>query len=45
MEIQNSSLEMTPATKALAFAAALFTTVFLMASAMVALTSGAGLGA
>jgi hypothetical protein len=45
METSNSILEINVATKAVAFAAALFTTLFLTASTVVVFTSGAALGA
>jgi|WetSurMetagenome_2_1015567.scaffolds.fasta_scaffold1428690_1 hypothetical protein len=45
METSNSILEINVATKAVAFAAALFTTLFLTASTVVVFTSGAVLGA
>ena len=45
METSNSILEVNVAAKALAFAAALFTTVFLTASTVVVFTGGAALGA
>lgn len=45
METSNSILEINVATKAVAFAAALFTTLFLTASTVVVFTGGAVLGA
>ncbi len=45
MESSNSILEMNVATKAVAFAAALFTTVFITASTVVVFTGSALLGA
>ena len=45
METSNSILGVNVASKAVALAAALFTTVFITASAMVVFTSGGFLGA
>jgi hypothetical protein len=45
METSNSILQINVASKAVAFAAALFTTLFITASTVVAFTSGAFLGA
>jgi hypothetical protein len=45
METSNSILEVNVASRAVAFAAALFTTVFIVASTAVVFTSGAFLGA
>jgi hypothetical protein len=44
METSNSILSVNVASKAVAFAAALFTTVFITASALVVFTSTTGLG-
>jgi hypothetical protein len=45
METSNSILEISVATKAVAFAAALFTTLFITASTVVVFTSGTILAA